>query len=64
MDGSRFHKALDWVNSTQADFARHLRLALSAVSRMIKGERQMKLLEAVQIADFLGISQEEVLPPR
>jgi hypothetical protein len=30
---------------------------------MIKGERQMKLLEAVQITDFLGISQEEVLPP-
>jgi hypothetical protein len=28
---------------------------------MMKGERQMKLLKAVQIADFLGISQEEVL---
>ncbi len=61
MDGSWFHKALERVNSTQADLARHLRLAPSAVSRMMKGERQMKLLEAVQIADFLGISQEEVL---
>ena len=36
-------------------------LAPSAVSRMLKGERQMKLLEAVQIAAFLGVSQEEVL---
>ena len=61
MDGSWFHQALERVNATQADLARHLRLAPSAVSRMMKGERQMKLLEAVQIADFLGISQEEVL---
>ena len=61
MDGSWFHKALERVNSTQADLARHLRLAPSAVSRMMKGERQMKLLEAVQIAGFLGVPQEEVL---
>jgi len=61
MDGSWFHKALERVNATQADLARHLRLAPSAVSRMMKGERQMKLLEAVQISDFLGVSQEEVL---
>ena len=61
MDGSWFHKALERVNATQADLARHLRLAPSAVSRMMKGERQMKLLEAVQIAGFLGVSQEEVL---
>src|SRR6202043_3631707 len=61
MDGSWFHQALERVNATQADLARHLRLAPSAVSRMMKGERQMKLLEAVQIAAFLGVSQEEVL---
>ena len=61
MDGRWFHQALERVNATQADLARHLRLAPSAVSRMMKGERQMKLLEAVQIADFLGASQEEVL---
>ncbi len=61
MDGSWFHQALERVNATQADLARHLRLAPSAVSRMMKGERQMKLLEAVQIAGFLGVSQEEVL---
>ena len=61
MDGSWFHKALERVNATQADLARHLRLAPSAVSRMMKGERQMKQLETVQIADFLGVPQEEVL---
>src|SRR6202023_3825376 len=61
MDGSWFHQALERVNATQPDLPRHLRLAPSAVSRMMKGERQMKLLEAVQIAGFLGVSQEEVL---
>jgi phage repressor protein C with HTH and peptisase S24 domain len=61
MDGPWFHQALERINATQADLARHLRLAPSAVSRMMKGERQMKLLEAVHIADFLGVSQEEVL---
>src|SRR3954466_11927428 len=61
MDANWFQQALDRAGTSQADLARHLRLAPSAVSRMLKGERQMKLLEAVQIADFLGVSQEEVL---
>ncbi|MGE3783621.1 MAG: helix-turn-helix domain-containing protein, partial [Alphaproteobacteria bacterium] len=61
MDAKWFQQMLDRVSASQADLARHLRLAPSAVSRMLKGERQMKLLEAVQVADFLGVSQEEVL---
>ena len=61
MDANWFQQALDRAGTSQADLARHLRLAPSAVSRMLKGERQMKLLEAVQVADFLGVSQEEVL---
>src|SRR5271155_3635554 len=61
MDGSWFNQALERNGASQADLARHLRLAPSAVSRMVKGERQMKLLEAVQIAAFLGVSQDEVL---
>ena len=61
MDGRWFHQALERANATQADLARHLRLAPSAVSRMMKGERQMKQLETVQIADFLGVPPEEVL---
>ena len=56
-----FQEALDNAGVSQADLARHLGLAPSAVSRMLKGERQMKLLEAVQTASFLGVSQEEVL---
>jgi phage repressor protein C with HTH and peptisase S24 domain len=61
MDAKWFQQALDQAGASQADLARHLRLAPSAVSRMLKGERQMKLIEAVQVAAFLGVSQEEVL---
>lgn len=61
MDAPWFHDALHRAGVTQADLARHLRLAPSAVSRIFKGERKIKLLEAAQIAAFLGVSQEEVL---
>ena len=61
MDATWFQQALDRAGASQADLARHLRLAPSAISRMLKGERQMKLLEAVQVAAFLGVSQDEVL---
>ena len=61
MDAIWFQQALDRAGVSQADLARHLRLAPSAVSRMLKGERQMKLLEAVQVSAFLGVSQDEVL---
>src|ERR687887_72700 len=61
MDGSWFTQALERVGASQADLARHLRLAPSAVSRMLKGERQMKPLEIAHTASFLGVAQEEVL---
>jgi hypothetical protein len=61
MDGFWFHQALERAGASQADLARHLRLAPSAVSRMLKGERQMKQLEVVHIASFLHVSVEEVL---
>jgi phage repressor protein C with HTH and peptisase S24 domain len=61
MDGSWFTGALERVGASQADLARHLRLAPSAVSRMLKGERQMKPLEVVHIAAFLRVPEEEVL---
>jgi phage repressor protein C with HTH and peptisase S24 domain len=61
MDAIWFQQALERAGASQADLARHLRLAPSAISRMVKGERQMKLLEAVQIAAFLGVSQDDVL---
>jgi phage repressor protein C with HTH and peptisase S24 domain len=61
MDSVWFHQALGRAGASQADLARHLRLAPSAVSRMLRGERQMKQLETVQIAGFLGVSPDEVL---
>lgn len=61
MDAIWFQQALERVGASQADLARHLRLAPSAISRMLKGERQMKLLEAVQVSAFLGVPQDEVL---
>lgn len=61
MDTNWFQEALDRAGATQADLARHLGLAPSAVSRMLRGDRQMKLLEAVQVALFLGVSQDDVL---
>jgi phage repressor protein C with HTH and peptisase S24 domain len=60
MDTIWFHNALERAGHTQADLARHLGLPPSAVSRMLRGERGMKLLEAAQIATFLGVSQEEL----
>src|SRR5262249_42264380 len=61
MDGSWFNEALERTGASQADLARHLRLAPSAVSRMLKGERQMKPLEVVHIAAFLRVPEDEVL---
>src|SRR5262245_41081912 len=61
MDSTWFQQALERAGASQADLALHLRLAPSAISRMLKGERQMKLLEAVQVSAFLGVPQEEVL---
>jgi len=61
MDGSWFTQALERVGASQADLARHLRLAPSAVSRMLKGERQMKPLEITHTASFLGVAEGEVL---
>src|SRR5215469_18497797 len=61
MDGSWFARALARVGASQADLARHLRLAPSAVSRMLNGERQVKLLEAAEISAFLGVPAEDVM---
>src|SRR6516165_17738 len=61
MDGSWFTQSLERVGASQADLAHHLRLAPSAVSRMLKGERQMKPLEIALTASFLGVAQDEVL---
>src|SRR5438270_13623714 len=61
MNTTWFYEALARIGASQADLARQLRLAPSAVSRMLNGERQVKLLEAAQIASFLGVPPEEVM---
>ena len=61
MDSSWFSQALERVGASQADLARQLRLAPSAVSRLLKGERQMKPLEVVHIAAFLRVPEDEIL---
>src|SRR5262249_48942461 len=63
MDINWFHDALARVGASQADLARHLRLAPSAISRRIKGDGQMKVREAAQISQFPGQSREEVMRP-
>lgn len=61
--------ATDWIKDrlhrmgrTQADLARHLGLDASAVTRLLKGERQAKAAEAAALAAFLGCGLDEVLP--
>jgi hypothetical protein len=61
MDTAWFHEALEHIGATQADLARHLALAPSAVSRMLMGSRQMKAHEVVATAAFLQTPVEEVL---
>ena len=61
MDTDWFQEALSKVGMTQADLARHLGLAPSAVSRMLRGERQMKIQEAIETAGLLSVGQDEVI---
>lgn len=61
MDTIWFHEALDRAGKSQADLARYLGLPPSAISRMLSGARQMKLLEVAQVAAFLGVSQDELV---
>lgn len=58
----------DWLRQrlaalgrTQAELARHLGLDASAVTRLVRGGRQLKGSEAAAIARFLGCPVEEVL---
>jgi phage repressor protein C with HTH and peptisase S24 domain len=61
MDTAWFREALRRVQATQADLARELGLAPSAISRTLAGTRQIKTAEAVQLANYLGVSPEEIL---
>lgn len=61
MDKQWFRSRLLALGRTQADLARHLALDAAAVTRLLKGERQLKGSEAARLAAFLDCPVEEVL---
>jgi len=60
MDAIWFQQALERAASRRPIWPASA-LAPSAVSAMLKGERQMKLLERLQVSAFFGVTQDEVL---
>jgi transcriptional regulator with XRE-family HTH domain len=61
MDGHWFQDQLRRSGRTQAELARALGVDPSAVSKLFKGERQLKLVEASHLARFLDIPYDEVM---
>ena len=61
MNKEWFRERLASVGRTQAELARHMGLDASAVSRLLKGDRQLKGSEAAEVASFLGCAVEDVL---
>jgi len=61
IDREWFVKQLDLQGKSLRGLARHLEIDASAASRMLSGERRMKMEEASQIAIFLGSTVSDVL---
>jgi plasmid maintenance system antidote protein VapI len=61
LDRDWFFKKLDDGGKSVRGLARHMDLDPSAVSRMLSGQRKMKMEEANEIARFLGAPVSEVL---
>lgn len=61
IDKKWFVDSLKRRNRSVRGLARHLDVNVSAMSRMLSGERRMKIEEANLIASFLGVPVEEVL---
>ncbi|MBB1250606.1 helix-turn-helix domain-containing protein [Rhizobium sp. G21] len=60
IDTAWFHQQLEKRGSSVRGLARYLGLDASAVSRMLNGERKMSAEEQDRIAEFLGVSIEEI----
>lgn len=58
----RLRDALEHSHHTQADIAQVVGISQSAVSRMLKGERRVKLEEAETISKFLGLASSNPTP--
>ncbi len=61
MDARWFKTKLKNQGKTQADLAKHLNIEPSAVSRMLKGNRQLRLHEMGSIAAFIDASIPDVM---
>ncbi|MBW7851735.1 MAG: helix-turn-helix transcriptional regulator [Rhodospirillales bacterium] len=61
MDRQWFRDRLHALGRTQAELARQLDLDASAVTRLLKGERQLKGAEAARLAALLECGVDEVL---
>lgn len=61
IDKDWFFKKLEENQRSIRGLARHMEIDPSAVSRMLSGERRMKMEEANSIALFLGVPVKEVL---
>jgi phage repressor protein C with HTH and peptisase S24 domain len=61
MDKAWLRAALQSMGATQADLARELHLAPSAISRILTGGRQIKAAEAAHMARYLGVPVEAIL---
>lgn len=61
IDKDWFLLRLEEKDKSVRGLARHMEIDPSAVSRMLSGERRMKMEEATSIAQFLGVHVKEVL---
>jgi transcriptional regulator with XRE-family HTH domain len=61
INGEWFTEKLQSSNKSLRGLARHLKIDPSAMSRMISGERRMKMEEVGHIAAFLGVPVSEVM---
>jgi transcriptional regulator with XRE-family HTH domain len=60
IDTAWFHQQLEAKGETVRGLGRFMQIDASAASRMLKGERKMSAEEQDLIAEFLGVSLDEV----
>lgn len=60
MDAQWIKSQLKRLGKTQAQLATHLALAPARITEILKGERKVSLAEAVEMADFLEISFDDL----
>ncbi|WP_082530015.1 helix-turn-helix transcriptional regulator [Rhizobium sp. Root1203] len=63
-DTEWFLQQLNLAGKNQSDLARWLEIDRSAVSRLLKGERKMSAEEQDHLADFLGVTIQEIAAHR